>query len=237
MITGFKTKKIKSPLNLSQRLKAGRKKLDVSLEEAEIATKVRLKFLKALEEEHWLHIAPLPYVRGFVLAYAKYLGIKKDEILELFDEEVAASKHRGANQFVYEKKIKETRVIVTPKVLGYSFLSLAAFSMFGYIVYQVLSFAGNPNLKIVSPNNNSVIESDSIDIQGLADTDTYLTINAESVPVTNDGHFAANIKLHRGLNVIKVKATNKTEKSTTEVITVEYKPKTAQAEDPLQDRQ
>jgi hypothetical protein len=62
--------------------------------------------------------------------------------------------------------------------------------MFGYIVYQLVNFAGSPNLKITMPNNNIIIESDATDISGITDNDSVLMINNETVPVTKDGHFS-----------------------------------------------
>ncbi|HOX41859.1 MAG TPA: hypothetical protein PK263_06785, partial [bacterium] len=107
-------------------------------------------------------------------------------------------------------------------------LIIAIFSMIGYLGYQVMSFVGSPNLKVVTPVNNSVIESDATNISGVTEVDTVLTVNNEKISISNDGHFSANVKLQRGINVIKVRAENKTKKETTEVLTVEYRPKTAE---------
>ena len=98
--------------------------------------------------------------------------------------------------------------------------------MFAYIAYQIVGFAGSPALRLISPANNSIIETDSVNIRGLTDNGDYLTINNEAVPVTTDGHFLTNLKLQRGINVIRVEASNRAKKSTSEVVTIEYKPKT-----------
>jgi hypothetical protein len=86
------------------------------------------------------------------------------------------------------------------------------------------------------PLDNSIIESDLVDVQGITDNDTILTVNGEKVAVTNDGKFALNLKLHRGVNVIRVQAVNKANKETAKVLTVEYKPKTAQATEIMYNR-
>ena len=83
----------------------------------------------------------------------------------------------------------KSQVLITPKILVYFFLGIFVFSMFSYILVQVRHFAGNPNLEIISPQNNIVLESDWTDLKGITDIDTKVTVNDENVPVTDNGHF------------------------------------------------
>lgn len=230
MLKGFYKRKITTQKTLGDCLKEARLKKDVTLLEAEIATKVRSDFLEDLEKNDWSKLPSVVYIRGFVLAYAKYLDIQRDEISGLFVAEANLKKTKGeSNALSYQKRIKDQKVIITPKFIGYVALGIFITTMFGYIIFQVLNFAGSPDLKVVTPDNNAVIESDSTDLKGITDSDIVLTVNNEPIPVTNDGHFATSLKLHRGVNVIKVKAVNKVKKETSEVLTIEYKPKTALA--------
>lgn len=231
MTYGFSTRKIKGQLTLGERLKSARESLNLSLLDAENGSKVRAKFLSGLEKGDWRELPSPVYVRGFVLAYAKFLNLNKEETMRAFDAEIALKRTQIPSEFSYKNTIKETKVLITPKLLGYSLLSVFILTMFSYIFYQVLDFAGSPNLKVSAPGNNAIMETDIAEIAGITDNDTTLTINNENVAVTNGGHFYASIKLHRGINVIKVNASNKAKKESTEVLTIEYKPKTAQAEE------
>jgi|GEM_PF-225492 len=228
MLKGFYKRKITTQKTLGERLKEARLKKEATLSQAEIATKVRADFLAGLEENDWSKLPSEVYVRGFVLAYAKFLDIPRDEISTLFTAEANLRKTKSeSNVLSYQKRIKDQKVIVTPRFIGYAALGVFITTMFAYIIFQVLNFAGSPDLKVVTPDNNTVIESDSTDLKGVTDSDIVLTVNDEPIPVTNDGHFATSLKLHRGVNIIKVKAVNKAKKETAEVLTVEYKPKTA----------
>jgi cytoskeletal protein RodZ len=229
MVKGFKTKKIESNQTLGEKLRSARIKKEASLAEAESATKVRAKFLSALERGKWDDLPNEVYVRGFVLAYAKYLGIDLDQINIDLEIETSLQRQQEKTAISYNNSVRDVKVLITPKLIGYGFLLIFVLSMFSYIIYQVSSFAGSPVLKIATPSNNQIFETDAIDIDGVADKDTTLTVNDETIPVTNDGSFTTNLKLHRGVNVIKVKATNKVQKETSEILTVEYKPKTAEA--------
>ena len=230
MITGFSTKKIKSQKTLGEILKEEREKKSFSLVDAENATKVRAKYLCALENSRWSELPQEVYVRGFVLAYAKFLGLKDEEVIALYNKESRVHRKSEKTKISYNQSLKNQRVLITPKVLAYFALSSFVVFMFSYIIYQVLHFAGNPNLRIFSPGNNSILESDSVDLSGITDMDTFVVVNNENIPVTDDGHFQSKLKLHSGVNIIKVKAVNKAKKETMEVYTVEYKPKTAAIE-------
>ena len=87
MVTGFSTKKLKSEKTLAEILKKARKDKELSLLDAEIGTKVRTKFLEALENGDWQSLPQEVYVRGFVLAYAKFLELPTDSILSQYEKE------------------------------------------------------------------------------------------------------------------------------------------------------
>jgi len=229
MVNGFCKKKIKSRLTLGEKFQQVRKRKKISLLQAEIGSKVRSKYLEAIELGKWDQLPQEVYVRGFVLSYAKFLEITEAQILPLYESESAILREKAdGNKISYNQTIETNKkVLITPRLLAFSALGVFVLGMVSYIVIQLSDFAGNPNLKITEPQNNAVYEIDSIDMSGITDDDTVVMINEEKVPVTSDGHFALNLKLHKGINVIKVKAVNKIQKETSEVFTVEYKPKTA----------
>ena len=63
-----------------------RKKKKISLEKAARETKIKKEFLAALEEEKFDELPGEIYIRAFLTAYARYLGIKAEKILELYRE-------------------------------------------------------------------------------------------------------------------------------------------------------
>jgi len=231
MITGFSRKKIKGEETLGDKLKQARLAKKVTLEEAEIATKVRAKYLEALENSDWPVLPHETYVRSFVSAYAAYLELPKSEIFPLFEREAKVKRGKSDSDLSYRRTVKDIKVIVTPKLLGYAFISLAVLAMFGYIGYQLVSFAGNPMLKVETPNDNLVSDNDTVPVRGITDADTVLSVNNENIPVASDGHFSTDLKLRQGVNVIRVQAISKAKKASSDVLTVEYKPKTAEAID------
>ena len=62
-------------------LKTERELSGLSIEEAAESTKIREHFLKAIEEDRYELLPPGLYLRGFLMAYAKYLGLDPNDVL------------------------------------------------------------------------------------------------------------------------------------------------------------
>ena len=228
MASPFTTKKIKIKQSLGERFRSTRKRKKLTISEAEIGTKVRAKYLEAIEKGDWKELPQTVYVRGFVLSYAKYLELDTDEILKQFYSEIAIRDDvKSEDKISYNQTIDQKKVLITPKLIGYCALATFVLSMSAYIVVQLNNFTGNPVLTITQPDNNAVYDSDTLNIAGVTDGGAVVMVNDEDVPVTSEGKFSLNMKLRRGVNVIKVKAVNKINKETSAIYTVEYKPKTA----------
>lgn len=232
MVNGFKKRRIATPKSLGEVLREARDQKEMTIESAESACKVKAKYLVDLEAGNWQALPSLAYVRGFVLAYAKCLALDKKETEELFWQEYGFIDSQGKENLSYKKVLGEKKVLITPKLTVYTAFAVFLIAMFSYIGYQIIGFAGSPALHLMNPANNSIIETESVNIRGLTDNGNYLKINNETVPVTTDGHFSTVLKLTRGTNVVQVVASNRAQKETKEVVIIEYKPKTAMVELP-----
>ena len=72
-------------------LRAAREKQGIGLPEAEVATKIRVKYLRALEEEEFAALPADTYARGFLRTYAEYLGLDG----EIYVDEYASRFHNA----------------------------------------------------------------------------------------------------------------------------------------------
>ena len=82
-------------------LQEARLRQGVDLNEAEAATKIRAKYLRALEDERFEILPAQTYVKGFLRAYADYLGLDGQLYVDEFnsryvpgDDELAALRVR-----------------------------------------------------------------------------------------------------------------------------------------------
>ena len=70
---------------LGSYLKREREQRNVSLREIARHTRVKEHFLKAIEEDQYTLLPTPTYVKGFLISYARYLGLNPDEVLLRYD--------------------------------------------------------------------------------------------------------------------------------------------------------
>ncbi|MDQ3707575.1 MAG: DUF4115 domain-containing protein [Chloroflexota bacterium] len=165
---------------LGDMLRDARESRGISLTEAERATKIRQKYLAALEEDN---IAALPspvYGRGFLRNYAVYLGLDADEALELFEESRQPTRERirsarggpAAKPAARERKNErisiqplspepiDTRVRYGSSYIAISLLALPLIIAF-YFVYSAYAGGGSRSAPIpeVSPTARSSVRA------------------------------------------------------------------------------
>jgi cytoskeletal protein RodZ len=231
MTAGFSLRKIKTDTTLGQRLKRARVRKKISLLDAEIDTKIRGKFLSALEDDDWKNLPADAYTKGFVIRYGKYLGLDPDKILTQYQKEKDMRFSRDEEHILPQRSVKEFKFILTPRIFVPLFIGVFIVAVFGYITYQVYGFAAAPALAVMTPNDNAVFEEDVIEIKGITDQNAKVYVNKDQIQVSSDGKFVTEYRLQKGANVIEVKAQGKTDKEKALTYTVEYKPKTAAASD------
>lgn len=76
------------PSELAQRICNARNARGITLDEAENATKIRRRYLEAIEKGDFAQLPDGPPGRGFVKNYARYLGLDPEAALKLFEGEV-----------------------------------------------------------------------------------------------------------------------------------------------------
>lgn len=70
--------------SLGETLRQARLDRGASLDDAEQETKIRRRYLEALENEDYGALPALVYTRGFIRTYARYLGLDPEATLDLF---------------------------------------------------------------------------------------------------------------------------------------------------------
>ncbi|AHF06638.1 helix-turn-helix domain-containing protein [Desulfitobacterium metallireducens] len=65
-------------------LQIAREEKGWSIIQAEDVTKIRVRYLEAMENENYSILPGATYVKGFLRTYSKHLGINSEEVLELY---------------------------------------------------------------------------------------------------------------------------------------------------------
>jgi cytoskeleton protein RodZ len=72
----------------------------LELSEVERATKIRTKFLEAMEDDRWEALPGPAYARGFLDIYARHLGLDQQELLDAYSREVEGERQDPIPQSV-----------------------------------------------------------------------------------------------------------------------------------------
>lgn len=81
----------KGGLQIGEVLRSTRARLGVDIYTAERQTKIRTKYLQALENEEWDVLPGPTYVKGFLRTYAGYLGLDADALVDEYRRTVERS--------------------------------------------------------------------------------------------------------------------------------------------------
>ena len=70
--------------SFGEELRKEREARNISLEEIAEATKIHIKFLKAIEENNFEILPGEFFIKNFIRAYANYLGLDEREVLNRY---------------------------------------------------------------------------------------------------------------------------------------------------------
>ena len=114
--------------NFGEELRKEREARNISLEEISKATKIHIKFLKAIEENNFDILPGEFFIRNFLKAYANYIGLDEKEILNRY--------YQYRPKISYEKEEKKTKRNLS-FYLKTGFIILAILFLF-YLLLRVL---------------------------------------------------------------------------------------------------
>src|SRR5215211_4690868 len=82
--------------SVGHELREARRDRGIELSEVERVTKIRVKFLEAMEEDRWEDLPGPPYNRSFLSSYAQFLGLDAQALLERYKETAEPPEHADA---------------------------------------------------------------------------------------------------------------------------------------------
>lgn len=201
---------------LGERLAAAREHKGVDLARAERDTKIRMRYLAALERGDYRDLPGAVYTKGFLRNYAQYLGLDPDDVLRQWRRE------RGETEvepiIVVPRGLDAPRPTITigRGTVFAVLLAVGVVLFVGYLGVQLFRFSQPPSISITDPLN-AVIDVDpsatSYTLRGITTAGATVSIDTpgrETVRVTAgpDGRWSALVELVRGRNQFDVTATD-----------------------------
>ncbi len=195
-------------------LRKARQEKNLDFETIERRTKIRKKYLEALEKNDWGKLHSPTYIKGFLRNYSNFLGLKAEEMVAIFRRqytEVEKSKVLPDNM---AEPLEEPLLRITPQKIVFLATFIFLFLFVFYLVSQYRAFTGAPELSVISPKEGEVFNKNTITISGITDKDAQLFINNQKVEVDDKGAFKQDIVVNPGVNTLSIESQSKLGKKT-----------------------
>lgn len=201
---------------LPDRLAAARERKGVDLFRAERETKIRARYLAALERGEYRELPGAVYTKGFLRNYAVYLGLDPEDVLRQWRRE------RG-DQAPTESVVLAPRTIVessrpltfSPSVVVAALMTVGVIIFGVYLAAQLLRFSKPPTLAVTNPAT-AVIEvsetATSFVLQGTSSPGATVSVSSpgqaqpQRVTALSDGSWSVTVDLRRGANQFDIDA-------------------------------
>lgn len=201
-------------------LKNSRLEKHLELKDIEKDTKIRLKYLEALEKGNLEKLPGEIYVQGFVKNYAEYLGLSVNSILAVLRREYFERKKKEILPSGIPKPLLDSSLIINRLSFPASFL-IGLLFLFIYLFLQYQNYQKPPLLLLDSPKQNRLtVKNDKYLFSGKTDKDNRLLINGQELTLLDNGKFQEIISLASGVNEFVITAISNAGKENTQKKTI-----------------
>ncbi len=223
---------------LPERLLAARERKGVDLYRAERDTKIRARYLAALEHGEYGELPGAVYTKGFLRNYAIYLGLDPEDVLRQWRRERGDTTIPAEPVLAVPQPLEAPRQGLTfsPAIVIAALLTVLIVTFMVYLGLQVVRFAKPPTLAVTSPAQaviNVAEDTTAYTLRGTSIPGATITVTvaglAEPYRVSADsnGRWSVDVELRRGRNQFDIDAldpeTGKTADTTARVfITVPF---------------
>jgi cytoskeletal protein RodZ len=223
---------------LGDALRQQREQMGVTIEQAAEDTRIREKFLQAIESGDYQSLPGTVYTKGFLRNYAGYLGLDAEEMLALYTGERGGGSE-PARSFAPMRPLVKRSFIFTPTVLVPVVVLAGVLLFAGYIFYQFTNFAVAPRVDITDPPGDAVSATAEYTVKGKTNPDGRITVRVSpgldtfnDVRPARDGTFSVTVPLKPGPNHIEVQVLDPAGKLAQATRTIQLSPVASSSNEP-----
>jgi cytoskeletal protein RodZ len=195
---------------VGQILKETRVKKAVDFEEIEKKTKIRTKYLQAIENDDYQQLPGGKVVaRGFIKNYGEYLGLSSKNLLASFRRDFGQEQKGQVLPRGIYRPLGKIGFSWTPKATIMAIVLFFFCLFLSFLGYEFFLFLGPPKLQLTTPSENQVVQASVIEVKGKSDNDASVYLNEALISLDEEGNFSELINLTPGENLIRVEAVSR----------------------------
>jgi len=169
----------------------------LQLRDIEKQTRVREKYLRAIEENNWNFFSSKIYIIGILKNYSRILGLDSKRILAFFRrdyerKEEVKFKERVSSSYLTPQSRKLLRLAIVGGVLLFLL----------YFVYQLKLYFSPPTLTITSPKTSTFTTESKVTVAGSTHKEATLKIVGQRIYLDENGRFTYDFPLQEGENML-----------------------------------
>jgi cytoskeletal protein RodZ len=200
--------------HLGEMLRSARESRGLDRARIERDTRIRERYLSALERGAYDELPGDVYARGFLRTYARYLGLDPDAMVALYRIEARAPVGERAATRGRRRPIQGPRpraFALAPGVVGAAVLTVMVGALVAYLAYQLITFARTPELRVLEPPGDvSGHRESSMVIRGVTAPNARVSVSGlaenPSVVADDEGRFSVRVELLPGSNLVTLSA-------------------------------
>jgi cytoskeletal protein RodZ len=202
---------------LPDRLTAARERKGVDLLRAERDTKIRVRYLSALERGDYRDLPGAVYTKGFLRNYAIYLNLDPEDVLRQWRRERGEAT-APEPAIVPPRPLEEPSrpLNFSPSVVVAALLTAGVILFFVYLGSQLLRYSKPPELSVTNPATAVLtVEEDDTTyrLAGVTSAGSVVTVKTPGRPdisttAQTSGEWSIQVDLRRGQNRFDVTARN-----------------------------
>lgn len=194
--------------NVGVILKQAREAKKVSLRDVSRYTRIKEKFLHAIEETQWSALPNLTVSQGFVKSFAQVVGVDGERACALLRRDFPVQVSYGGAGGVGIPVVP--RGLWTPKTTVIAGVVLSVGILGGYILRQYWQFVKAPGVEI----GQLTRENGEISVSGKTSPNAELQVDGRAVLVEEDGRFEIKLDETYVGSVLEIRARSRTGRET-----------------------
>lgn len=196
-------------LTVGEILRTTREKKNLTLQQVENRSRIRAKFLQAIENNNWTSFTSKIYITGLIKNYAKFLGLDENKMLAFFRRD-----YERLEETHFKQRISTHSLMPETRTILYIGLFIVFLLFSGYFGYQIKIYLTPPKVTLVSPQKNTFRSTDRIHIIGRTENEATINIFGERVYQNKDGVFEYVFPMRKGKNELIIEVTGANGKKT-----------------------
>jgi len=203
----------REPTKLGTVLRTAREARFIDLARVERDTKIRVRYLSALERGDYRDLPGSVYTRGFLRNYGLYLGLDPEYLIDLYRLEsgIAAERPSMPSPPRPMSERQGRALVVSGGAITAAILTILVLALVAYVVGELVIFSGTPDLRITDPAADLLAyEGTEYLIRGVTEPNSTITTEGlrQNPGTTADaeGAFSVRVGLVPGANVITLVA-------------------------------